>query len=153
VSQPILTILFVTLGVLLLAWLFWPGRTYRNRGTVAELEPRISHLMRSGRQTFLIVGIPGTKDFLQVTATPESAQIDFPLITDRQRELEPMIREAAAELRLDFRETRGSDGSRFLDFDFRGTSGEIAVACRKLMTHVFGLSENAPLTFESDAVI
>jgi hypothetical protein len=124
-----------------------------NPRTVAELEPRISHLMRSGRQTFLIVGIAGTKDFLQLTATPESAQIDFPLITDRQRELESMIRETAAELRLDFRETRGSDGSRFLDCNLRGTPAEIARSCRQLLTRVFGMSEDARLAFTSDAVI
>ena len=152
-SYPIFTILLVTLGVLLLAWLCWPRRTHRIRGTVAELEPRISHLMHSGRQTFLIVRVAGTKDFLQLTATPDSAQIDFPLITDRQRALEPEIRKAAKELHLDFHETQGSNGGRFLDCDFRGNSGETAAACRKLLTRVFGISENAPLTFESDAVI
>jgi hypothetical protein len=147
VSQPILTILLVTLGLLLLAWLVWPRRTHRIRGTVAELEPRISHLMRSGRQTFLIVRIAGTKDFLQLTATPESAQIDFPLVTQRQRELEPRIREAASELRLDFRETRGSDGSRFLDCDLRATPAEIARVSRQLLFRVFGMSEDARLAF------
>jgi hypothetical protein len=109
--------------------------------------------MHSGRQTFLIVRIAGTKDFLQLTATPDSAQIDFPLITDRQRELESRIREAAAELRLDFRETLGSDGSHFLDCDLTATPAEIAHACRQLLTRVFGVSEDARLAFESDAVI
>ena len=152
-SYPIFKILLLTLGVLLLAWLFWPRRTHRIRGTVAELEPRISHLMHSGRQTFLIVRIAGTKDFLQLTATPDSAQIDFPLVTDRQRELEPRIREAAAALGLDFRETRGSDGSRFLDCDLTRTPTEIARACRQLLMRVFGVSGDARLAYESDAVI
>jgi hypothetical protein len=153
VSQPILTILLVTLSLLLLAWVDWPRRTHRIRGTVAELEPRISNLMRSGRQTFLIVRIAGTKDFLQLTATPESAQIDFPLITDRQRELESRIREAASEFRLDFRETRGSDGSRFLDCDLTATPAEIARVSRQLLSRVFSMSEDARLAFESDAAI
>ena len=152
-SQPTLTIVVVTLGVLVLAWLIWPRRTHRIRGTVAELEPRIAHLMHSKHQTFLIVEIAGTKDFLQLTARPESAQIDFPLITDRQRQLEPKIREAAAELRLDFRETHGSDGSRFLDCDLTATPAEIAHACRQLLTRVFGVSEDVRLAFETDAVI
>jgi len=153
VSYPIFTILLLTLGLLLLAWLFWPRRTHRIRGTVAELEPRISHLMHSGRQTFLIVRIAGTKDFLQLTATLDSAQIDFPLVTDRQRELEPRIHQAAAELGLDLRETRGSDGSRLLDCDVTRTPAEIARACRELLTRVFGLSADAHLAYESDAVI
>jgi hypothetical protein len=153
VNQSTVTILLIMLGALLLAWVIWPRRTHRIRGTVAELEPRISNLMHSGRQTFLIVRIAGTKDFLQVNATPDSAQIDFPLITDRQRELEPRIRDAAAALLLDFRETRGSDGSRFLDCDLTATPAEIASACRQLLTRVFGVSEDARLAFESDAHI
>ena len=152
-NQSTLTILLIALGVLLLAWVIWPRRTHRIRGTTAELEPRIARLMQSATQTFLIVQVARTKDFLQLTATSDSAQIDFPLITERQRALEPRIREAAAELRLDFHETQGSDGSCFLDCDFRGTPSDIAQACRQLLTRVFGISENAKLVFESDATI
>jgi hypothetical protein len=153
VNHSTVTIVLVALGVLLLAWVVWPRRTHSIRGTAAELEARIVRLMQSGDQTLLIVQVPGTKDFLQLTATSDSAQIDFPLITERQRALEPKIREAARELRLDFRETLGSEGSRFLDCDFAGTSQQIAGACRILLTRVFGISEDAPLVFESDGNI
>jgi hypothetical protein len=77
----------------------------------------------------------------------------FPLITDRQRELESRIREAASELRLDFRETRGSDGSLFLDCDLSATPAEIAGVSRQLLSRVFGMSEDARLAFESDAAM
>ena len=152
-SQPFIAILVVAIGVLLVAWLFWPRRTARIRAPVAELEPRIAHLMRSPPQTFLIVHVAGTKDFLQLTATPDVAQIDFPLVTERQRELEPRIREAAAELGLNFSETRGSDGSRFLDCDLRGTPPDIARACRELLHRVFGTTERATLIYETNAHI
>ncbi len=109
--------------------------------------------MQSTFQTFLIIGLSGTEDFLQLTATPQSAQIDFPLITARQRSLEPKIQQIAAELKLDFYETRGSDGSRFLDCDLKGTAREIADACRELLTRVFGISEDRRLTFKSDGAI
>jgi hypothetical protein len=153
VNQSTLTVGLIVLGVLLLAWVIWPRRTHRIQGTTAELEPRIARLMQSATQTFLIIQVARTKDFLQLTARSDSAQIDFPLITERQRALEPRIREAAEELRLDFHEKRGSDGSCFLDCDFRGTPSEIAQACRELLTRVFGISENATLLFESDATI
>ena len=139
--------------LVLLVWLIWPRRVHRIRSTAALLEPHISRLMGSTSQTFLIVHVADTKDFLQLTASPDGAQIDFPLITERQRALEPKIREAARELRLDFRETLGSEGSRFLDCDFAGTSQQIANACRTLLTRVFGISEDAPLVFESDGNI
>jgi hypothetical protein len=153
VNPTTLTVLLVTLGVLLLAWVIWPRRTQRIRGTAAELEPRISRLMQSSSQTFLVVQVTGSKDFLQLTAAPNGAQIDFPLITDRQRALEPKIREAAEELRLDLHETRGSNGGRLLDCDFRGSPREIADACHQLLTRVFGISEDASLTFECDGTI
>ena len=151
-SQPLVTILVVALSVLLVAWLFWPRRTARIRGPIAELESRIAHLMRSP-QTFLIVHVAGTKDFLQLTATPDLAQIDFPLITERQRELEPRIRQASAELGLDFRETHGSNGSRFLDCDLRGTPHDIARACRELLQRVFRATEGTRLVYETNAPI
>jgi hypothetical protein len=109
--------------------------------------------MQSTSQTFLIVGVSGTEDFLQLTATPQSAQIDFPLITARQRTLEPKILQVAAELQLDFHETRGRNGGRFLDCDLRGTAREIADTCRELLTRVFGISEDGRLTFKSDGAI
>jgi hypothetical protein len=112
----------------------------------------VSLLMRSPDK-FLAITVAGTDDFLQVTATSDSAQIDFPLITERQRSFEPKILQAARELGLDFHEARGSDGSRFLDCDFTGTSGEIADACRKLLIHVYGISDSTPLLFETDASI
>ena len=109
--------------------------------------------MGSASQTFLIVHAADTKDFLQLTASPDGAQIDFPLITERQRSLEPKILQVAAELRLDFHETRGSNGGRFLDCDFVGSSREVADTCRKLLIHVYGISDTTPLTFETDASI
>jgi hypothetical protein len=153
VNQPVFTILLAALGVLLLAWLFWPRKMHRIRGPAAELESRISHLMRSGPQTFLIVKIASTKDFLQLSATPESAEIDFPLITDRQRALEQRIREATAELGLACRETLSSDGSRFLDCDVTGTAADVARACRELLQRVFGVTEDATLAYETNANI
>lgn len=148
-----IVIVLVIFGMLLLAWLTRPRRTHRISGTAAQLEPRISRLMQSATQTFLVVQVSGSEDFLQLTAAPDGAQIDFPLITDRQRALEPRFREAAEELRLDFHETRGSNGGRFLDCDFRGTPREIADACRRLLTRVFGISEDASLTFKCDGTI
>jgi len=152
VSRAAIIILCVAV-VLFLAWAFWPRRTLKTKGDASKIEVFVSMLMRSSDQKFLIVGVRGTEDFLQLTGAPDGAQIDFPLITERQRSLEPKIRQAAEELHLDFRETRGSDGSRFLDCDFTGSAREIADACRKLLVYVYGISETTPLTFETDAAI
>jgi hypothetical protein len=134
-------------------WALWPRRVHRIKDTVASLEPRIALIMRSTDQRFLIIKVAGSEDFLQLTAAAHRAQIDFPLITDRQRALEERIREAAGELHLPFRETRGSDGSRFLDCDFTGTSHEVADACYRLLRRLFEVSDNTQLIFETDVNI
>lgn len=152
-NESTLVILLVAIGMLLLAWVLWPRRVHKITGNPSELEPRIARLMQSHSQTFLIVRIAGTDDFLQLTAARNGAQIDFPMITDRQRALESKVREAAAELQLSFRETKGTDGSRFLDCDFQGTSHDVTLTCRRLLTRVFGATDDAGLVFESDANI
>ncbi len=137
---------------LLLAWGCGQRRVHKIRGTAALLEAQTSRLMRSPEQTFLVVRVAGTKDFIRLMAAPDlGVQIGFPLITERQRAMEPKIRQAAGELQLVFHETRGSNGSRFLDCDFKGGAREIADACRQLLVHVYGISDATPLSFETDA--
>ena len=138
---------------LVLAWAIWPRHTLKAKCNASKIKAFVSLLMRSPDKKFLIVGIAGTEDFIQLTAAPDRAQIDFPLITERQRSLEPKILQVAGELHLDFHETRGSNGGRFLDCDFIGSSREIADTCRKLLIHVYGISETTALTFETDASI
>ena len=143
--------------VLLLAGGCGQRRVHKIRGTAALLEPQISRLRRSSEQAFLVVRVAGTKDFIRLMAAPELAapdfgvQIGFPLITERQLAMEPKIRQAAGEMQLVFHETRGSNGGRFLDCDFTGGAREIAGACRQLLVHVYGISDAAPLSFETDA--
>ena len=102
---------------------------------------------------FLIVQVAGTDDFLQITATPDAVEIDFPLITERQQGLEPQIRQTAADMQLQVRETRGTDGSRFLDCDIGGTPAEISSVCRQLLQRVFDARDDATLTYETNASI
>jgi hypothetical protein len=138
--------------VLVVAWAIWPRKTLRVKANASKIDAFVSALMRAP-DPFLIIGVAGTEDFLQLTASSRGAQIDFPLITERQRHLEPKILQAAAELHLDFHETRGTDGSRFLDCDLVGNSAEIADVCRKLLIHVYGISDSTRLAFETDASI
>ena len=150
-SRAAIIVLCVALLVFL-AWAFWPRRTARISGPLSELEPRIAHLM-SRPGAFLIVQVAGTEDFLQLTATPDSAEIGFPLITERQQGLEPHIRQTAADMQLEVRETRGTDGSRFLDCHIRGMPAEISSVCRQLLQRVFGARDHATLTYETNANI
>jgi hypothetical protein len=77
-------------------------------------------LATSAADAFLVVGVSGAEDFLQFTAVPGSVQLDYPLITGRQREVRASLERVCADLGLVQVVSSGSDGSEFLDYDING---------------------------------
>lgn len=104
----------------------------------------------SAPDAFLVVTITATQDFLQFTAGPESVQLDFPLITDRQREARPRLERVCAELGLIPTIQPGSDGSEFLTYDIEGTPVEIATIVRILFERVYDVVSGDELTYETN---
>jgi hypothetical protein len=97
---------------------------------------------------FLIIEIAHSEDFLQLSGDASGVQIDFPLVTARQRGYEKKIREVASREGLEVVETYGSDGSRFLDMDVNGESSEVTAVCSKLLREVFSVSGDGELLFQ-----
>jgi hypothetical protein len=123
-----------------------------SRSSGLQLDDLIRRLMNSKKDgAFLIVGVQGSEDFLQMTSVSTRVQLDFPLITDRQQSLESNIRRAAANQKLIVKEQRGSDDSRFLDIDIDGEPTHIAAVCRRFMEQVYGASE-ARFRYEHDGL-
>lgn len=117
-------------------------RSLAQQSSDQQLDSLIRGLMNSTKDgSFLIVGVQGSEDFLQLTGNSTGVQLDFPLLTDRQQSLESKIRNAAANQNLMIKEQRGSDGSRFLDIDINGEPNYIAAVCRRFMEQVYGASE------------
>jgi hypothetical protein len=118
-----------------------------------ELRDYVGRLTRAAEEgAFLIVTVAGGEDFLQMVAGGEDVQIDFPLITGRQRGLESKIRAAAEGEGLSVEENEGSDGARFLDMYVEKDAGRVARVCRSLLREVFDAGEDARLEFESDGL-
>lgn len=109
------------------------------RPRLEDLVRRLMHSQQDG--AFLIVGAGNSEDFLQMTGGPSGVQLDFPLLTDRQKSLDPRIRSVAAGQGLSIQENRGTDGSVFLDISIDGDAARIADACRRFMADVFGSAE------------
>jgi hypothetical protein len=116
-----------------------------NQSVAAEIGPPESladYLDRLQRSTnphaFLIVADPETGDFVQFTASAEAVQIDFPVITPRQQELEPRVRQILEANGLRPETTTGTDGSRFLDADSTAAPENTAEIVRAIFRDAFG---------------
>ena len=120
-----------------------------NRGFVFEIPVYVDRLMKSGDEhAFLTIEIAHSKDFVQLTASAESAQLDFPMVTSDQRKYERKVKDFAAAEGLTIVENYGSDGSLFLDIEVEGTSQKVAAICSKMLRGVFGVSGSTDLIFQ-----
>ena len=121
-----------------------------NVGTEADLEMQIAKFLAADPDSsFLIIQVSGSEeDFLQFTASSDSVQVDFPLITERQRQRERLIHDACSSLRLEPRINEGSDGARFLDCSIPSDVTAVSAVTRKLLRAVFRTSEETQLEFE-----
>ena len=118
-----------------------------------ELRDYVERLLSApGDGAFLIVTVAGTEDFLQMLVCGEELQIDFPLVTARQRALEPKIRAVAGGEGLAVEEVSGSNGAHFLDMYLEKDARRVARVCRTFLREVFGAGEDAPLEFKGDGL-
>jgi hypothetical protein len=118
-------------------------------GDIANIEDLIEKLMISTNDTaFLRIQIHGTDDFIQFTGGPDGVQLDLPLFNDRQKSLESRFRGVGMDLELNVYETKGSDGSRFLDADINGNASEITTIVKKFVGELFSVTSSTKLVFE-----
>jgi len=128
-----------------------PGKTTSSLGTPTDIQGHIENLMNSKNEyAFLIITVQGTPDFIQLTGDKSGAQLDLPLITERQKELKQTFKETANELGLDVIENKGADGSDFLDINIHNSSKEIARISIVFMERLFKMTSNSKLAFEYD---
>ena len=124
-----------------------------NSGFVSELPAYLERLMRSeDEQAFLTIQIAQSEDFLQLTGSKNGVQLDFPLITSRQRSFESKIRNAVASANLAVLENYGSDGALFLDIDVEGPSQVVAGVCSRILGEVFNVGGDTVLIFQYDGL-
>lgn len=105
--------------------------------------------MRSeDEHAFLTIQVAGSDDFLQLSGDKTAVQLDFPMITSRQRAYESKIRNAAESANLAVCENYGSDGARFLDIEVEGSSQTVAAVCSKILREVFNVTGETTLLFQ-----
>lgn len=119
------------------------------RARLPDLASYVARLMRSkDAHAFLIIEIAHSEDFLQLSGDARGVQIDFPLMTARQRGYEQKIKEVASRAGHEVVETNGSNGARFLDIDVNGESWEVAAVCAQLLREAFSVSGDVELLLQ-----
>ena len=120
--------------------------------SMKDIKPAISALLEStADDAYLVIGIAGSNDFVQMSGYLGTAELDFPQLTDRQKQLRPKIEKVCGELGLDLVVNVGSDGSEFLDYELPKSADEIARIVRSILSLVYEANDQTGLEFEANS--
>ncbi|MGA3282438.1 MAG: hypothetical protein ABSD50_15830 [Smithella sp.] len=141
-------IVFVVILLIAFLFLYQPDNTEGLVGTIKDLENYIGIMMLSTEKyAFVIATVKGTRDFVQFSGNTKNIQLDFPLITDRQKSMEAAFRTTAKEMDLKIIENQGTGGETFLDIDLKGTTAEISAVARTFMERFFGITQDTKIKY------
>lgn len=117
-----------------------------------DIEGYVVRLANAPDYGVLVITIDGSEDFLQFSASRGTVQMDFPLVTPTQQSREQAIREFFRARGHTLIENRGSEGSRFLDWDFAGDPIVVADLTKIVLTSLFGATEATRFRFQTQGL-
>jgi hypothetical protein len=115
-----------------------------------EIDLYLSALMKtSSDDAFIIVTMRQTQEFIQFKYIQKyGLEIDFPLVTDRQKEQKEKIIKYTKELGLEFDVNTGTDGTEFIDIYFKEDYLEGSKLIKNYFYKIYGAMENAEVKVE-----
>lgn len=126
---------------------------YEVTGGFADLLAHTTRLASSPDDSgTLVIGVVDALPFVQFAGGAGGIEMDFPLVTDDQREREKAFRRFLVERGLTARVTEGDNGERFLDVDLPGDPSRVAQLARDVLTEVWEVGPSARLTFMGESV-
>ena len=129
------------------SWLFSPASSVA-LGTVADVSMHIQRLLDAPEGSWLIIELTEADDaFVQLSASPDEIQIDHPLITADQVAREDGLRKVITAAGLTPYETRGSEGSRFLDCDVPRDAARATIVVQRILESLFGSDSSTEVRF------
>ncbi len=147
-----IAVLIGVLALVSLVLLMWRSSSHSNESreiSFTELNTYLYALKNStDPDAFLIITVARTENFFQFKRLGEGLEVDFPLVTERQKTKEALVREAYKVLGLDVRETRSTSGDRFLDASVLGTATQVHSQILKLYQQVFNIEASSRLQLE-----
>lgn len=126
-----------------------PSRAARDAGTLSDLPRYVRAAIAAPQgQAILVINVSSPDDFVQFSVESGHVAFSFPLLTPAQKATEARLRSALAELALRASESRGSDGSTFLDVTVPANATKVTRITRTLLTRVHGVTDKTPLDFD-----
>lgn len=155
-SSTLLTVIALVI-LIVVAWRYLNPRPRRSddlplsefhEGCLDDLDRHLAQLMSpSTHWETLVVEIVGTEDFFQYSTDKTVLQLDLPLVTERQKELQPLAETVLRDLGQEPYITKASLGDGFLDCDLKGTRRDHTAVSMAFAKRVFAISEETPVTF------
>lgn len=129
-----------------LVWAIMPRSKIVKKGGFSNLEHQFNCLINGQPKVRnLIVEVNGTSDFIQFSHFRDHVQVDFPLVTERQKSLRDKYQGEVQKMGYSAEISKGSDGASFLDFDVPADPGNVAEICATLLKRTFELTGNEKL--------
>ncbi len=118
-------------------------------GRLSELAGFVARLREARNpQAFLIVELAGTEDFLQMKHYDDTFELDFPVLTERQRSLAAEVQRVYRSLGHTVVEDKSRPlGDVFLDVYLK-TDADLVEAVNKVFEQAFGAEPRQGVIFE-----
>ncbi len=144
----IIITLFIGGLIGVIAYLFMPRSKLVILGDFSSLTQRFKELTKGSPEIgALIIAINGKEDFIQFSRDGTSIQLDYPLISSRQKELEQKYRAICKDLDLELQTSTGSDGSRFLDAAVPSEPTKLSHLSKTILERLYEANDATKLKF------
>jgi len=128
-----------------------PSTNIKNQGSLSEAPRYLEALLKSqDSDSYVIITHEASGHFLQFSPGENIIQMDFPVITKKQRDKSDVIKESCSKLGLVLKVTNGTDGSMFYDWDMSGTPEEMCKIIIQVFSEAFGTKPEDNFVFEHD---
>ena len=145
----VIIIALIIVGLIIFIFLKRSDDTTALSGTTKDLEDSIAKMVQSTRKhPFVIAKVHGTNDFVRFNCGMKGVELDFPLVSDRQKSMEGTFRSIAKKMNLKVVEKRKSGDRTFLDIYMKGTSAEISAAAQTFIEKLFSINQDTKIEYE-----
>ena len=145
----VIIVAFVVVALIVFFYFKRSDDTTTLPGTMKDLEDSIAKMMQSTKKRPLVIAkVHGTNDFVRFNSDTKSVELEFPLASDRQKNMEEAFRAIAKEMNLKVVENRKTGGQTFLDIYLKGTAAEISATGQTFIEKFFEINQDTKIEYE-----